>query len=128
MAATDYTEFVTLAQEIIADNGRDVTIQLLSSTPANAATPWRGPATPTVQTQRTVKAVFVPSQGTNLGIDVVSDELLRRVEEVCLIAPTDIELQGFTRIVDGGVNYTIDWVQVLKPGPLIVLYFFGIKR
>lgn len=126
--ATDYTEFVTLAQTLIAENGRLVKIQQLSSTALDPSKPWKGPGSPTVTTERELMAVFVPASGSGLGKDIVKEELLNRVEQVALIAPTDIGLANFNMILDAGSRWNIDWAQELRPGPLTVLYVFGVKR
>ena len=126
--ATDYTEFALLAQTLIAENGRAVKIQKLDSAAAYPDKPWKGAGVPTVTTERELPAVFVPASGSGLGRDIVNEELLSRVEQVALIAPTDINLSGFTVILDDGVRWSIDWVQELRPGPLTVLYVFGVKR
>lgn len=126
--AIDYTEFVALAQELIADAGRLCKVQKLSATPADALKPWMGAAAPTVQTERQVRAVFVPPSGTDFGKDFISPELLQRAMQVALIAPTDISLEQMNLIEDGGVKWKVEWVQVLKPADLIVLYAFGVSR
>ena len=126
--ATDYTEFSQLAQELIAENGRDVTLQKLDATATDASKPWKGAGAPTVAQSKAVPAVFVPASGSGLGRDIVKEELLDRVEQVALVAPTDVSLEGFHIILDDGVRWNIDWAQVLKPGPTVVLYVFGVKR
>lgn len=126
--ATDYTEFVELAQELIAENGRQIKIQKLDATAADTSKPWKGPGTPTVDTEKSLPAVFVPASGSSLGRDIVKEELLDRVEQVALVAPTDVSLEDFHVILDDGVRWNIDWAQALKPGPMVVLYVFGVKR
>lgn len=126
--ATDYTEFAQLAQELISENGRTVTLQKLDATAADASKPWKGAGAPTVAQSKAVPAVFVPPSGSGLGRDIVKEELLDRVEQVALVAPTDVSLEDFHTILDDGVRWNIDWAQVLKPGPTVVLYVFGVKR
>lgn len=126
--ATDYTEFVQLAQELIAENGREVQIQKLDATAVDTSKPWKGPGAPTVAASRTLPAVFVPASGSGLGRDIVKEELLDRVDQVALVAPTDIGLADFHVVLDEGVRWNIDWAQELKPGPTTVLYVFGVKR
>lgn len=126
--ATDYTEFVELAQELISENGRQIRIQKLDATAADTSKPWKGAGTPKVGTERTLSAVFVPASGSSLGRGIVKEELLDRVEQVALVAPTDVSLEGFHIILDDGVRWNIDWAQALKPGPMVVLYVFGVKR
>lgn len=126
--ATDYNEFVQLAQELIAENGRSVKLQKLDATSSDPSKPWKGPGAPTVAVEKTLLAVFVPASGSGLGRDIVKEELLDRVEQVALVAPTDVSLEDFHAILDDGVRWRIDWAQALRPGPLVVLYVFGVKR
>jgi hypothetical protein len=126
--ATDYVEFVQLAQELIAENGRVVTFQKFAATAVDGNKPWKGAGTPTIAQTKTIPAMFVPASGSGFGRDIVTEELLNRVEQVALIAPTDVSLEDFHVILDDGVRWNIDWAQVLKPGATIVLYVFGVKR
>lgn len=129
MAATDYTEFVALAQELITDNGRALAFQRLESVPDNPAQPWKGAGTPTVVEQISgVYGVFVPAKGSDLGRSFVSEELLKKVDQMVLVAGRTEDLEQFDLIVDDGLKWRIEWAQVLRPGPLVVLYSFGVCR
>lgn len=125
---TDYTEFVQLAQELIAENGRNVSLQKLDATATDASKPWKGPGVPTVLVERALPAVFVLASGSGLGRNIVKDELLDRVEQVALVPPTDVSVEDFHVILDDGVRWNIDWAQALRPGQMVVLYVFGVKR
>lgn len=128
MAALDYNELVLVAQELIADTGRAITLQKLSATAADVNKPWNGPATPTVSTSVNTVGTFVPHQGSDLGKTLVSEELLARCEQVLLVAPTQSDISEMNFVVDTSIKWKIDWVQVLKPGATIVLYVFGVSR
>ena len=54
--ATDYNEFVQLAQELIAENGRSVKLQKLDATSSDPSKPWKGPGAPTVAVEKTLPA------------------------------------------------------------------------
>lgn len=126
--ATDYSGFVALAQRLIENNGRSVTMQRHSAGVADPSKPWKGPGVPTIDLTKNVQAVFLPAGGNSFGKNFISSELLERCEQVCMVAPTDISLEGFTAILDNGSRWQIEWGQVLRPGPVIVLYAFGVKR
>lgn len=129
MAAIDYSAFVELADELIEDSGRELIFQRLSSTAADASKPWQGAATPTVvETVSAVPGVFVPASGSGLGRNLVSDELLKKVDQVVLVAGRAEDLEDFDLVVDADVKWRIEWAQVLRPGDLVVLYFFGVCR
>ncbi len=130
MAALDYAPLQAEARQLIADTGRLVTLEVLSSTPADAARPWRGPAAPAVASSRQAPAVFVPAQGGDLGLMVVSDELLKRAEQVCLVGPAadGFDFAQCTSIQDNGQRWAVQWAQVLRPGGLPLLYALGVTR
>lgn len=123
----DFARAVALAQRLINKNGRSVTIQRLDATAADSNKPWRGAGEPTVAQEVPQKAVFLPSSGTDLGGLVTDDELLKRAEQVCLVAG-DTDLTGFNIISDDSIKWKIEWIQVLKPADVIVLYAIGVKR
>jgi hypothetical protein len=125
----DYARAVALAQRLINKNGRTITVERLSSTPTDANKPWKGPSAPTVAGSAQPKGVFLPvSSASELGLFAPDDELLKRIEQLVLIAADGVNaFDTFHRISDG-VLYRIDWVRVLKPGDTVILYAMGIKR
>lgn len=127
--ATDFAEFVALAQELIAENGRPVALVKMSAAAADPDKPWNGPGAPAEAARvDNVLACFVPPSGSGLGRDIATPEQLARCEQVALIAPGAEDYEPFGVIVDGGARWKVQWVSVLKPGPLTVLYAFGVKR
>lgn len=127
--ATDFTEFVALAQELIADNGRPVSLVQMSAAAADPDKPWNGPGTPTELLRvDNVPACFVPPSGSGFGRDIATPEQLARCEQVVLIAPGAQDYSAIGVVVDDGVRWKVQWTTVLKPGPLTVLYAFGVKR
>lgn len=126
----DHTEFVVLAQELILEEGRLVTFQKLGAGPADANKPWKGAGAPTVVSQvASVPAVFVPATGSDLGRMVTDEELLKRVEQVALVAPVQEGFDSFHRILDTDSQlWKIEWMQVLKPASQTILYVVGVKR
>lgn len=123
----DYVKLAGTAQRLIAKTGRVVTLQRLSSEPANEDKPWKGPGAPTVEQEKEVRATFVPASG-GLGRDLVDEELLKRVEQVALIAPSDVDLEVFNLVKDGESKWKIEWIQTLRPADQVLLYVFGVKR
>jgi hypothetical protein len=128
--AFDYAEVLTDVVSLIADTGRVVTFAKLVPTAADAATPWKGPGEPTLGDSMDRAATFVPASGTGLGKALVSEELLKRAEQICLVAPADgtLVIEQCHVIIDGGVRWGIVWVETLRPGGTAVLYVVGVKR
>lgn len=126
----DHSKFAATATRLISKHGRFITMQTLSATAADPTKPWKGAGTPTVASQvANVPAVFVPSYGSDLGRTVVSEELLKRVEQIALVAPLQEGLETMHLIIDtDGQVWKIDWAQVLKPADKTVLYVIGVTR
>lgn len=130
--STDYTELATLAQGLINENGRLVTFNRHKQTPADATKPWRGPDSPTTVPDATddVQAVFVGvSGGPAYGLGFISEDLLKRAEECCLVGPTaDFDLATADEVVDDTQHWKVEFVAVLKPADVVLLYAVGLKR
>lgn len=131
MAGIDYTEMAAVAQELIDDNGRDVTLIRWKQAPADANKPWEGPDDPrgTPDATNTIKGCFVPTSGSGLGKDTIDEDALKRTAEVCLIVPgAGFDLATANELIDGGVHKKITFVQTLKPGATVLLYYMGVDR
>lgn len=122
------TDFVALAQRLIAAKGRSCSLVKMAAAAADPAKPWNGPGTPTEKERVDVVACFVPPSGADLGRSFISEEQLKRCDQVALIAPGEQDYATFGVLADEAVRWKVEWVQVLKPGPLVLLYAFGVKR
>lgn len=119
---TDYNEFVTLANDLISDAGRAVT--LVTETGKGGSKPW---ASGTSRAQQTTMAVFLPASSGNFGYSLATDDEMSRVSQVLMVSgPTDYG--DITSIVDGSVEYSVEWIKKIQPGDTIVLTAVGIKR
>ena len=120
---------VALAKRLIAGHGRSVIMQQLGASATDPSRPWNGQSIPVVSVIEKVTAAFVPHTGSDLGKFFVSEELLKRCNEVGLVAGgTKNELSVFHQVVDGNRTFKLEWVQVLKPGTVNIVYAFGIMR
>jgi hypothetical protein len=129
----DYAAVLAEARALIEEFGRPATFEKYSETPVVSDKPWRGSGvnTPTVQfTAADVPSVFVPPSGTGFGRDVVTETMLASVQQVALVTPVDgtFDLETANSVLDGAMRWAVEWVYTLKPGPLVVLYAFGLKR
>lgn len=122
----NYTRALALAVRLIEKNGREVTFQTLSATPVDADKPWNGPAEPTVSASKKSKAVFLAHTGSiELGKMFVDNELLKRVDEVALVAGS-VVISDYHRVLDESKLWRIDWIRELKPASTTVLYAVGL--
>ncbi len=97
-----HEEFLELTEELIPENGREVTLIKLST--AAGAFPGEGPADPRLSPARsvTVKACFVePDSLQRLGITTKIDQLLQTSDRICLI-PGTFDLDGMDEMIDEG--------------------------
>lgn len=126
----DHTEFLLLARELIDEDGRLVTFQLLDGDAADPNKPWKGAGAPTVKASVDTYAVFLPSGGDDLGKIISNNELFKSCEQVLLVAPpvTGEDLGSFNVILDGGSRWAINVAQELKPGPTSLLFAIGVSR
>ncbi len=127
MALIDYAELVATVRELIAGTGRTVTFGKLSAAAGDSAKPWKPTGAPTTVD---TPATFVPvSSAQDLGLMIKDDELSKRISQVCLVAPHEVQdLQTFNTITDGGTKWRIEWVSVLKPGDTALLLAMGVAQ
>ena len=123
----DYATLASDVLELINETGREVTLVRISGTPADPARPWAGGNAPDT-VLGTPRATFVPYKGFEFGTDIVDDELLKSVDEVCLIAGASGDFDKADKILDEGVGYKIQWARRLRPAGVTLLYAFGINR
>lgn len=129
MAVVDYEEFAELAQELIGESGRPITMQKLSASIADPAMPWKGPGAPTLLASQATMGTFVELFSfIKLGLETIDNELLKRSEQVVMVPPGTVDVEKYDLILDGSVLWKIEWARVLKPGPDVVLYWFGVSR
>lgn len=138
----DHTDFLELARELIADDGRQVTFIKLTDVVADNSKPWRGPGAPAILASVTTFAVFLPDGtlgtlglGGGFGTFNTDDDLFKSSEEILLVAPptTGENLTDFHLVVDGATATTdnarkINLSKELRPADLTVLYAMGVSR
>lgn len=119
---TDHAKYVALATRLIDKHGRTVGVYQIGST---ASGPFPTPSESLLVQQ---KAVFVPASGSDLGLEWIDEQMLKRVSQVCLMAGSDVDCQLATHIKDAASSFKVAWVQVLYPGDTLILYAFGLTR
>jgi len=124
----DYAELATLAQELIDDAGRDVTIVRFKQSANDSAKPWQGPGSPTTvpNATATVKAVMA-AQG--LGFKGMDQDLMKKAEQFCLVGPTaGFDLATANAVIDGSTHWRVLFIEMLKPADTVLLYIMGLGR
>lgn len=126
----DMNKMAATALRLVNKNGRGIILQRLDQAP-NPAQPWKGPANPSPEFLRLPVRAVVVSAGSLLGARMVSDDLLRRVEKVAIVAPgpdMQDDLKVYGQVIDETVTWSAEWVEELKPADVRMLYYFGLKR
>lgn len=132
--AFNYTPLANSAKRLVTRFGRSVTIVKFAETPADVNKPWRGNLTPreTPLASATVDMAFVePSSAEELGLNVQKFGFTDRQAQIAIMAPgpTDsTEYEHYDEVIDGTVRWKITEVEILKPGPVRMLYFFKVER
>lgn len=134
----DFTRFQSLANRLIRENGRTVTLRRLPRKSDDCDKPWRANSDDSQSEERIfpeaeadVVGVFVPGSGGGLGLTKMFDQLTPRPEQIAIIEPQD-GTDDFTEYdeicdTDNLVWRVMQW-EKLKPADTIVLYFAALKR
>ena len=131
MATEFFIEMAAVAQELIDDNGRTITVIRHCQMAQDITKPWKGNVTPRTTPDATdsVKGCFVPIGGSGLGKESIDEDALKRTGEVCMIGPgASFDLATADEIIDGSVYKKVTFVQTLKPADTVLMYYLGIER
>jgi hypothetical protein len=60
-------------------------------------------------------------------MSVALQELVKRSKMV-LMAPPEVDLEGYDELVDRGERWRITGVQKLEPGDTVLLYYVGVNK
>ena len=124
---SNHQKFIDTALRLIAKHGRDTMFNTVSSTLKNPEKPWQGTAAADTVVGP-FKAVYVPFRGFEFGSEFKDSQLFKEVEEICLVAGSQADLEKVDKIVDDGASYKVEWVQRLRPGNQTILYAMGVSR
>ena len=127
----DYSEEVETAVELLQENGKLISLQILGTESSDPSKPWKGVDFADIAMEyKDVPAVFVPIIGKDLGIMIADQELLKRSKQVAIVAPVAENLEDkINRIKDtDGTIWKVIWSQCLRPANETILYYFGLMR
>jgi hypothetical protein len=126
--AINYAKMSALAQKLISENGR--TITLVKFQPSqDIATPWKSNTTNPIGSQLVKNAAVVQSS-TLLGTKQVNDDMLKRVSHVGIFACNGDTLEGYDALIDSldSKQYSIEFVQELTPATTPLIAYIGFNR
>lgn len=123
----NYVRAAATAKRLIEANGRNVTLVRKNQTPADAAKPWRQPASAANETVGTVKGVFYPIEEK-----LEDGSIIRKAEEKVMIAHDSLDpaqnIEDIDHILDGTNVYKVIEACPLGPGSVRIAYEFVVKR
>ena len=120
---SDHSKYVIIASKLIKNNGRNIEVLGFNEL-SDAEKPWNRKS---FEILVNIKAAFISTGGDNLGLNFISDDLLKRVNGVFLYAG-NFNFENAQAINDNDKIYKIIWIQELKPGNTIILNYIGIKQ
>lgn len=130
----DYVKLSATALRLISKNGREINLVRKAQGAADPTKPWDGPTGGT-DTLTPIKAVFVPPNTvrqfglTALGQGTEFMDLIAMSEQIVIVNPESLELKDYSAVIEAdGSSWGIIGLQVLKPGPIQLLAFLGVRR
>ncbi len=129
--ALNYANFRTLAEKLIGENGRTLTlIKVDRGNPVDVTEPWRD--------STDAAEVLVPITGVFIEFETqdIDGTLVRRGDKRVLVAAIDVEqankaaedVENFDKILDGTVSWKIQNVGIIEPGDLTIMYDIHVRQ
>lgn len=114
-------------EEMIAENGREVTLVIPSNEPADPDKPWNGLKKEDTEIKQ--MGVFVPSYTAqkDFGLSLKEEDLLASCEQFVLFSGVN-RLVDVRFIIDDGVKWRVVFLSELRPGQHELFYAVGVKR
>lgn len=123
----DYVKQAATAKRLIEANGRTVTLVRKNRTPADAAKPWRAPASPVDSTVASPIGVIYPMEEKDENGTVFRTGKSQLLLAHDSLSPTQ-NLDDIDHVLDGTTKYKVLEANVIKPGTVTVVYEFILKR
>ena len=124
--AKDWSRLVALAERLIENYGREVTLYKKSNVFTDASKPWLGPvdriSSDTISV--TAKAVFIDGGMSETRKD---EELIRRNKKKFIVF-TETDIRDFSSILDDGKIWQVDSISILKPGTTTIVFEVMVKQ
>ena len=140
MTGVDYDALALIAENLIKDNGRQITMFAEPRTKADTARPWRGPITDVADPDYVAPAelpifgVFAPPNQvrifnlSSLGKGTEFIDMLAFSEQIIIAYPQEVDLTPYNAVLDDGSKWGVTAYQQFKPGPKLLLTFIGVRR
>lgn len=128
----DYAKLQQTAIRLVEENGREVTFIEHSEVLPDPNKPWEGEADPRATPNSTSAqfAVFVdPASASRLGLSTSQPDLIKRSEQIMIVAPGSEDLLKFQEVLDSdGTYWKILFLETLRPADLTLVSYVGVRR
>jgi hypothetical protein len=120
--AFDYAGLALMAQQLIADAGREVTFALKSRTPADTNKPWRG-GDPVAATEFSgIPAAIVPIEFVDQEKQVLKRQAAATLYVSALEFPDSLDVKQLDTVDDGLWTWRVISARPIMPGAVPVIY------
>ena len=128
----DYVSLQSLAERLIEHNGRDLSlVRRDQGNPIDPAKPWRG------STEAATITVVVKGIVIDFEKEDFDGSLVRRGDKRILIAnksvtdestASNLKIEDYDHILDGGVRWKIITAMLIEPGPLRIMFDLQVRQ
>ena len=130
--ALDYTNFRAVAERLITENGRALTlVRKDQGNPADPLKPWRA-STGAADVSFAITGVFVDFEQEDFDGTLVrrgDKRVLAAASEVETAAAPDFdEVEDFDYVLDAGDRWDVVKVDVVQPGTARILYDIQVRK
>ena len=133
--AIDYAKLAAKAQALVTQSGRTLTLVKPATAPDDPTQPWNGPTDPAVgEVTLDVPGIqLLPNAVRIFGLAALGDAnefrgLVTYSELVYIVFQGEEDLEDYTIVRDGGVDFQIEATQALKPADTTLLGYIGVRR
>ena len=126
--AFDYSEFVTLAREMIEEFGRTIRLEKLGQpTPESFLFPDNDQSGRNVSDMVNTHGLFVDESASNIEFEQTFTNLVERDAHGFYVAAIEGKsLEGWNTLFDGSTCWQINKIKILKPGNIEILAFMEV--
>ncbi len=138
----NFANLASMAERLVRENGRDVSFLKTSTTAADLAKPWRGPAVTTTGSATVISTLIVRAAVVPIDQEEVDGQLVER-DDVRMIVAADavdaaglaiglavpVALENFDRVSDSDLGeLKIVNIQTIKPADRRVAYLVQLRQ
>lgn len=128
-----FERLAQMAQRLIKNNGRSITLVRFGDTPTDPNRPWKG-RNPSSDAHLSMIGVFVPPNTVRqfglmaLGEGTEWIDLVTKSQQIIIVSQGEHDISEYAQVIDGQERWGVIATQELRPGDLNLLGFIGVRR